>query len=141
MIRFRKFRTLYVDDYFLFLATIALVVGTILLYSSIQGVYLVLNIELGNEAPPTDFIQQLISIEKINAAASVFLWLAIFGVKFSFLFFFRQLVRNVRPFTIWWWCVFTALVPSWVVCMCAQFIGCAVFGPRLLSKQTADSTY
>ncbi|MCJ1350998.1 MAG: hypothetical protein MMC33_000980 [Icmadophila ericetorum] len=137
VIRFCRFRTLHVDDYFLFFATVALVIGTILLYSSIQGVYAVLNIELGNEAPPMDFVQQLILIEKINAAASVFLWLAIFGVKFSFLFFFRQLVRNVRPYIVWWWCVFAVLIPSWVVCMCAQFIGCAIFGPGLLTECVA----
>ncbi|MCJ1263469.1 hypothetical protein MMC22_003339 [Lobaria immixta] len=127
--RRQKFRRFFPDDYFLFIATLSLTMGTTLIYINLPYTYTQVNVEGGEISPPADFLQQAVRDEKLLDAAVVFLWLAIFGVKFSFLFLFQSLISRLRALTVWWWCVFAVLVPVWAACECSQFIVCPVFGP------------
>lgn len=102
--------------------------GTTLIYVNLSHTY---NVEAGAHVPPTDFLQTAVRDEKFLDAALVFLWLAIFGVKFSFLVLFRSLVSRLRNMTIWWWCVFAVMVPVWAVCEALQFITCSDFSPNV----------
>ena len=133
-IRFRNSRRFFADDYFLFISTGALIIGTVLTYVNLPYIYAQVNVEAGLEPPPADFIHQIVLDEKIQDAATVFLWTAIFGVKFSFLFLFRSLIRRVKNLTLWWWCVFAVLMPISVICTCALFISCPVFGPGVAGE-------
>ncbi|KAL9117085.1 MAG: hypothetical protein Q9187_006382 [Circinaria calcarea] len=131
-IRYRRFRRLFVDDAFLFAAVVGLIIGTIMTYVNIPFIYVQVNVMAGLQAPPADFVEQLVLDQKTQAAATVFLWVAIFGVKFSFLACFRNLVRRLRKMTIWWWCVLAVLIPAAIICMCGFFIACSTFGPGVL---------
>ncbi|MCJ1246847.1 hypothetical protein MMC30_004056 [Trapelia coarctata] len=131
-IRIYKFHRLFVDDGFLFLATTALIGGTVLIHLDAPYLYLQVNVESGAEAAPPNFIQQLLSDQKLQDSATVLLAVTIFSVKYSFLFFFHSLVRRVRTLTIWWWCVFAIVIPSTIVCICSSFIACPYFGEEVL---------
>ena len=133
-IRYQRFRRLFVDDGFLFAAAVSLIIATSLVYVNAPFVYVQINVEAGLQPPPENFVQQLILDQKTQDAATVFLWVAIFGVKFSFMACFRNLVRRLRNLTIWWWCVLAVLIPAAIICMCGSFIACPIFGPGVLGE-------
>ena len=56
-------------------------------------------------------------------------WSAIFIVKFSYLLFFRELIRNVRNMRPWWWTVLCVLVPAGFVCAFLPFYSCSTHDP------------
>ena len=133
-IRYRKFRRLFVDDGFLFIAAVALIIATSLVYVNISFIYTQVNVSAGLEPAPEDFVQQLILDQKTQDAATVFTWVTIFSVKFSFLAVFRKLVSRLRNLTIWWWCVLAVLIPAAIICACGSFIACSTFGPGVLGE-------
>lgn len=66
----------------------------------------------------------------------ILLWTATFAVKFSFLAFFRQLVRSVERIQVYYWVVvgFTAL--TWMFVVAQPFILCHHFGAESSKKET-----
>lgn len=135
-IRYQRFRRFFTDDFFLFLATLSLIIGTSLTYVNLPYIYTQVNIEGKIITPPVDFVQEFITEEKLLYASTIFLWLAVFGVKFSFLFLFRSLISRIRNLITWWWCVFAMMIPIWAVCECGLFMSCAVFGPSFFEACT-----
>ena len=119
----------------LFLAVITLVAGTAMMYMNIPWAYLQVNVELGVEAPPPNFVQDLIRDERTQDAAAVLLETCVYCVKLSFMFFFWSLLRRVsKPIIYWWWCILAVMVPSAAYCICANFVACPVFGSAVLCK-------
>ena len=139
IIRFRRFRRLFADDICLFMAMVALIGGTSITYTQTSFLFTTLNVQNGIETAPIDFIESLGSSEGKIAAALILLWLAIFGVKFSFCFLFRSLIRRVKSLNIWWWCVIAFLVPAASLCSFSIFISCPVFGANVLSMLPCNS--
>ena len=138
VIRVRRFRRIFVDDVCLFIATVALIGGTIITSNQVPFLFTAQDLQNGTETVPDDFIKTLGSHERNIAATLVLLWSAIFGVKFSFCFLFRSLIRRVRYLNLWWWCVAAFLVPSAALCTFSAFIGCPVFGASALSMLCYD---
>lgn len=81
-IRYRRFRRLFVDDGFLFAAVVGLIIGTSVTYVNIPFIYVQVNVMAGLQAPPDDFVEQLVLDQKTQAAATVFLWVAILASSF-----------------------------------------------------------
>ena len=131
-IRLRLFRRLFVDDSLFFLAAICLVAGTVMVYIDCPYLYTQFSVESGVQPPPSNFIEQLINDQKTQDAAVVLLCVSIASVKFSFLFFFRSLLRRLKSMTIWWWCVLAVHIPAAVVMICSSFMSCPDFGARVL---------
>ena len=134
-IRIKRFRRVHADDGFVFFAVICLIAGTALLYIDIPYIYTQLNVEAGTETPPADYIDQLLYDEKIQDAAVVLIFAALLSVKFAFLFLFRGLIRRVRWFKIWWWCVLTVLIPSTGYCVLTNFVMCPFFNSNIFGMQ------
>ena len=127
-LRLRKFRRFFVDDYFFFFAALSLSAGSGLLYLDLPYLYIQVGVESGLQTPSAQFIQQIALDQKLVYAATILFWAATFGVKFSFLFLFKSLIRRVRYLNILWWCVLVVLVPSAILCSCDVFIACSEFG-------------
>lgn len=95
--------------------------------------------------PPPDIVHILDYDVKYQDATVVLTNATIFGVKFSFIFFFRQLLGHTGRLNVYWWCVFVFTIPCAVICACTEFIVCPAFGERIsavcvnsgLSRQTA----
>ncbi|KAI4255553.1 MAG: hypothetical protein L6R42_006673 [Xanthoria sp. 1 TBL-2021] len=133
-IRAKLNRKIYVDDGFFFLAVVTLVAGTVMTYLDVPYIYLQQNVQAGTQAPPADFIQQLLKSVKIQDAAVVLLSATIFAVKLAFLAFFRGLIWRLKKLEIWWWCVLVIVIISSIVLICSNFITCPYFDERILGR-------
>lgn len=131
--RIRKEQRLYLDDALFFLATLCLIAGTTLVFIDMPYIYLQENVESSRQTPPADFLTQLIRSEKIQDAGTVLLATTIFSVKFSFLLFFRHLLRLQRKLIYYWWFICIILIPSAAVFMFLDFISCDYFDERIVS--------
>ena len=133
-IRIHEFGQLHVDDYFLFLATAALIGGTGLSLKTIPSLYFFAEVILGHDLPPKDRLQKAIHDSTSAITGGVLCWTTIFAVKFSFLFYFRGLVRRLRNLAILWWCNLVILTPVAFTSIFGTFIVCPYIGSELLSK-------
>lgn len=130
VIRVYKFRRLYVDDYFLFLAVAALI-SSLGLFASLPGLYLLESFVTGKVLPPFNLLQIAIDIATYATTAAIMGQTAIFAVKFSFLFYIRTLVKRKHNLTIWWWCVFVVCVPAAFTTIFGTLIVCPYGGVAL----------
>ncbi|KAL8662845.1 MAG: hypothetical protein Q9202_004359 [Teloschistes flavicans] len=140
-IRTRLNQKIHVDDGLFIAAVLFLIAGTVLTYIDIPYIYLQQNVQAGTEAPPADFIQQLLKSVKIQDAAVVLLSGTILAVKFCFLSLFRSLIRRLRKLEIWWWFVLVIVVPSSIMLVCSNFISCSYFDERILGKLVLGLDY
>ena len=115
VIRWKKFKKLFYDDIFLFLALGALVTSTVFglwTYTVEQNL---------------DTLQAAeMSLKSImySISGDVLLWLSIYCVKFSFMVYFRGLLRQQPRMTKWWWvvlcvtilCAFATVFSAFWVC-------------------------
>ncbi|KAL8850272.1 MAG: hypothetical protein Q9221_004782 [Calogaya cf. arnoldii] len=131
-VRAKLNRKIYVDDGFFSLAVVTLIAGTVMTYLDIPYIYLQQNVQAGSQAPPADFVQQLLKSVKIQNAAVVLLSATIFAIKLAFLAFFRGLIRRLKKLEIWWWCVLIVVVLSSIILICANFITCPYYDERIL---------
>lgn len=139
-IKVSNFHRLFVDDYFFISANVLLVAGTILIFTALPYNQTEVNVGAGIEAPPPDLVHRLDMDVKYQDSGVVLLNAAIYFVKFSFLFFFRLLLRNTGKLKIWWWCVFIFTIPCMVICMCTNFMVCPAFGDRIMGKSSCHNS-
>ena len=136
-IRIKKFRCILADDCFVFLAVLCLIAGTGILYINVPYIYLQLNVEAGVQAPPADFLQQLLYDERLQNAVTVLILTALFSVKWAFLFFFRCLIGRTDWLRAWWWTVLAILIPGTVFGTFTNIIACPYSGPSILGMYNA----
>ena len=134
MARFHLLHRFLIDDGFFFFAIISLIAGTALVYITIPYIYFFLNVQAGLQAPPADFVDQLVRQAKIQYAATCLLIITVIAVKFSFLFFFRALIRQQRKLMGWWWIVLIILSISTPFATLAHLFICPYFDERMLGK-------
>ena len=132
--RYFQSHRLAVHDGFYTLALITFIAGTIILYFDIPYIYLQEDVEAGLQMPPSNFIAQLIHSVKLQYPAATLLGTAIISVKFSFLFFFRALIRQQKKMEIWWWCIFGVLIPTAPMVMFSSLMSCPYTDKRILGK-------
>ena len=132
-IRFLKLSKFFIDDFLLFFAGVTLVAATVMVNLVLP--YNQIEVDVGARLipPPPDIIHILDYDVKYQAAAVVLANATIFGVKFSFIFFFRQLLGHTGRLNVYWWCVFVFTIPCAVICACTEFIVCPAFGERILA--------
>lgn len=82
---------------------------------------------------PPDIVHILDYDVKYQAATVMLANATIFGVKFSFIFFFRQLLGRTGRLYVYWWCVFLFTIPCAVICACTEFMVCPAFGERIMA--------
>ena len=134
VIRVRKFGRFFIDDYFFFLGIATLITGTGILYVIVPAQYAVIAVGAGGgggEPLSPEFFDKITANIVIAAAGATITWVTIFAVKFSFLFFFRTLVRRLKKLTIWWWFILAVMIPAAVTDIAAIYMGC----PQVSSGQ------
>lgn len=136
-IRVHRFRRVFVDDYFLFLAVASLIASTGLFFSLILFVYTFAAVAAGPaglESAPLDYINAAINATNVAYAADALACTTVFAVKLSFLFFFRHLIQRLRDLKILWWCVLMICIPVGIVCICLPFIVCPYVGKLVIGS-------
>jgi len=126
-IRLRLSRRLTVDDYFITAAWSSSVAIGILwkIRSEDEIPFFGYPLEPDDEFVQSDWLAEIVhqyysSLLATYVTQTIGLWC----VKFSLLFFFRQLGTNVRKQMILWWCVCAFIVASFVVCVGNQHYQC-----------------
>lgn len=82
----------------------------------------------GKQLLPPDFMDKALQNVKYAFAGEVLRWTTIFAVKFSFLFYFRGLVRRLPRLTVLWWFTVAICTPVAITSICASFITCPYVG-------------
>lgn len=136
-IRLHYQKRLYVDDGFLFFAIICLCAATGLMYEVIPSMYLVeaiLTNDPDTSLPSNVFAQSLLFI-KLADGFLVLTYNTIFAVKFSFLFFFRILIRRVHTMLVYWWVVAVLTAVIWAYGVIGLFAQCPHLDIRACAYQ------
>ena len=79
---------------------------------------------------PDDFVAQGLLFQKLSDGFLVLTYNVIFAVKFSFLFFFRGLIRRVRTMGVYWWIIATFTAAVWAFGVVGVFASCPYFDFR-----------
>ncbi|MCJ1405339.1 hypothetical protein MMC11_008566 [Xylographa trunciseda] len=134
VVRYRRFKRLYVDDGFLCAAVVSAIAGTALFYVSLDGVFVEANTAAGVDPVTANFPDIFASTNtKIGTVASL-LWLSVFAVKFSFLSFFYKLISHSQRLRVWWWCCVVICVPLAIANMIVPWIVCPSYKPIGIRK-------
>ncbi|KAL2042823.1 hypothetical protein N7G274_004583 [Stereocaulon virgatum] len=127
---------LFIDDGFLLLAVLFAVVCMGLLPQFLDATYL-LQAHLEARVPPGT------TEEQVNAATLRFhlysdvlnslSFTIVFAIKFSFLSFFKQLIRRIRKLEIYWWYVVGVTAVTWIAGFVGIYASCSYFDERALA--------
>lgn len=133
MIRIYTWRRVELDDYFFFVAVVSLVTSSGLFFHVVPKIYFV---DTAPEAvlflEASELIQETKEISIEAYVAEAFAWITIFSVKFSFLFFFRNLIKGVPSLRVMWWCTLAITIPVACVSVVADAIVCPYAPDELL---------
>ena len=135
-IRLYKFRRIYADDYFLFLAMAALIGSNGFYFVAVPELYFFSTASITLAITP-NIIQTATDSATYSIAAQVLSWTTIFAVKLSFIFYFRTLVQRLPWLMMWWRIVLAVCVPVAIVSICGTFIVCPYVGYSILGQSSA----
>ncbi|KAH8744395.1 hypothetical protein F5883DRAFT_590148 [Diaporthe sp. PMI_573] len=131
VIRYTTRRQLALDDYFLFAAFAFLTTVIALVYHLLDPIYLATAVER-NPAIFFQFsqeqVEQLLSQALNENIWLVLAWTTTFLVKFSFLAFFKHLIRNVERIQRYYWGIVVFTIITWMFLTSEAFILCSDFG-------------
>jgi hypothetical protein len=136
-----RFRTFSLDDGFLVLAVLFMVASTAIFHVSRGFTYTQINVSLGYVPPPADFAWQMKMFAIYDVAGTTLVWAAIYSVKFSFVFFFSNLIDRVRGMKILWWTVIGILCCA---APASMFLGnyiCSEYTEKILGTSTTPSSF
>lgn len=130
VIRLHYQRSLAVDDAFLIFAVVSLIVALGLLFAFISSMYLVeaLITNDPNIVIPSDILDQVARVRKLTTVFNMLTFNTAMAVKFSFLFLFKTLIRNVRNMKIYWWTVVLITAAAWAFGIVEFFLLCPSYG-------------
>lgn len=121
-----------IDDWLLLLACICLTSETILLFITIPHLYFVQNLgkspSLGVSISIERILEEIKWFQRGDCAFLVVTWMAIFFVKFSFLFFFRRMIDRLRKIVIYWKVIVVANLFIFVFSVLEGFLVCPKSG-------------
>lgn len=120
-LRVRAKGRIFLDDVFLVFACLSLVAATVILHVQLGTIYLAEDLtELyrsGNFPDDVNVGEVVAEYHIAQYGHGTMGWLTVFAVKFSFLCFFRQLVRNIQRLENYWRCVLTFNIVAFLYCI------------------------
>lgn len=128
VIQLKKRRPLSVDDAFFAFSCVCLCASTILLYQLMSGLYF--DQKVVSDPSAVSFkmaikiIPELLKVQRLSYAHLTLTWTAIFSVKFSFLFFFKLLIKRLTNLNVYWRVVVWINAVVFVLCVSDIFIAC-----------------
>ena len=131
-------RKVSVDDYPFYLAVASLITSSSIFFLLTNSVSLISIFDDGLITPLPSYPQELVGAVFYVILGDVLCWLTIFAVKFSFLFYFRALVRRLPKVERWWWITLAILVPVAITATFGTLIVCA---PKQFSFRGSHATF
>lgn len=127
VIRFRYQKQFFLDDVVLYFGVICLCVAVGLLLQFSEAMYAAEDYVI-TSASGYNRWSELARFQKNSDAYMALTYTTLFLVKFSFLLFFRILVRRVRKMIIYWWTVLAIMIVAWPVSIVAAVApSCPIF--------------
>lgn len=134
-VRLKIFRRLHLEDPFVFAAWLMNLVNVVIWQKTANQLYLVIAVASGQILMPLPEYISHVHIELHSQLASYLLYYtALWSVKLSFLFFFRNLGNDIRRHRILWYCVLAYTTASYLICVGMVDYQCLV-EQRGLGKQ------
>lgn len=120
---------LSLDDALLVFGVVCLCVSFALLFTFLPSMFLTEAINIGYPNPdiPPDVVDQAQRFHVLSDIFLVLTFTTIFAVKFSFLFFFKILIRRVRKMNGYWWTVTLITGAVWSFGVVSVFLPCPYF--------------
>lgn len=128
IIRLRYQKRLFVDDVLLAVAVISLCTTMGLLLYNSSLLYLMEAVTTGLYSPGGSSAARV--EDQLNAFKLVYRGLqfgsltATFSIKFSFLLFFRNLIRHLDTIVLYWRVVLVIATSGWAYCVTMNFLSC-----------------
>lgn len=117
-----------VDDAFFAFACVCLCASTALLFQLVGALYfeqkLVLDPSSVSLTTAFQIIPELLGTQKVSYAHLTLTWTVIFSVKFSFMFFFKILIKRLTDLNVYWRVVVWINAVSYILCISDVFISC-----------------
>ena len=134
-VRVYRFRRVYADDYFLFLALATLLGSNSLFFASVPAFYQFADAStVAQMLLQKDFFHIATDTATFAHTAEILSWITIFAVKLSFLFYFRTLVDRLPRLIIWWRLTLAVCIPVAIIAMCGPFIVCPYVGSKIVCE-------
>ena len=105
LIRAVVFKKVWLDDYTHGIALLALLGFSISVQSYVNHVKHELAIKAGKEPMPADYAEYVLHAHQFQTALSIFAWISLWSVKFTFLLFYRMIFEVSERFVKAWWIV------------------------------------
>ena len=117
-VRLKIFRRLHFEDPFVFAAWLMNLVNAVIWQKTATELYLVIAVESGQiDMPLPEYISHVYIQLHALFASYLLYYTALWSVKLSFLFFFRNLGNDIRRQRIFWYCVFAYTIASYFTCL------------------------
>lgn len=127
-VQIKKRRPLSVDDAFFAFACVCLCASTALLFQLMGALYFEQKLVLDPNSifltTAFQIIPELLGTQRLSYAHLTLTWTVIFSVKFSFMFFFKNLIKRVKNLNIYWRVVVWINAVSYFLCISDVFISC-----------------
>lgn len=119
-------KRLFIDDVFLLLAVASLCAAVDVMFISFPSMHLleVFFTEILSPKISSDDIEKKAQYRNIDQGCLVLCLTTIFAVKFSFLFFFRTLIRRLSSMILYWRVISVITALAWVLAISIPFIPC-----------------
>ena len=134
--RIYTFRRIEADDGFLVFAVWTLTAAFTIVHFVLPLEFSENATSLGVIKPGPDFPMTEFKAKNLQTASSAMVWATVYAVKYSYMFFFKRLVRRVKKIEIWWWIVFGILVPISLAGCLFDFTICPVFGEDFIGEKS-----
>ncbi|QSZ36724.1 hypothetical protein DSL72_006607 [Monilinia vaccinii-corymbosi] len=120
-IRFKSFGRLWVDDAFVVIGWICILISTVIWHFEAHSLFLSAAIASGQMSPLDDptYVTDTEHYLRASVAVIILFYTSLMTIKLSFMFFFRRLLSGVheRNLMIQWWSILAAIVVAWLVCI------------------------
>ena len=132
-IRYRVRHCFYWDDFFTVLALVGIYIwsgGCSAIYNPADELFAY---ERHETPKPSNFEPLFIYFRKIQTFVTIGFWIALFSIKFAFLFFYRLLFSVSRNFNRAWWAVTILTAIVFWACIAGELTKCGptsqIFSP------------
>jgi hypothetical protein len=133
-VKIQNHRWLEIDDGFLLLALCCSLVAWAFVWQIRDLIYLQMEMALGMTQIDVEDLDSMLVYFKWNNASMVLAWMAVYSVKFSFMFFFRKLTSRVRSLEIYWWSIMGVLIRTAIFSAFLRFWICTDFSMTYICK-------
>lgn len=137
-IRIYKHRGTYADDYVFLLAILALIIGTGISFAAVPKIYDYESPAGDDSLRYPDLLQDATRILSYGSVVNRLAWVTIFSVKFSYIFYFRNLLARVRvsKLRVWWWITMLSCVLVTIPFIFEYLFVCPKLASESLCRQT-----